>query len=205
MYLSKRHIWKLKILCVLFLFITWPFMLKENNDECQIMVMLMQLARPILDRTDKNQKTHYGYFLLVIIVSMHMCLLAALKGYDSYHKMKKSHDVVLYCSNITCSRREHRWSSGRILACHAGGPGSIPGRCKLIFWCCHLFFLHQNKIGMTLCIHSYLIYIFSSRWLKKENFCEKNKDWCKNSRQNQNYLCSEIIIHDLNGWMVKVL
>ena len=24
-----------------------------------------------------------------------------------------------------------RWFSGRILACHAGGPGSIPGRCKL--------------------------------------------------------------------------
>ena len=26
----------------------------------------------------------------------------------------------------------HRWFSGRMLACHAGGPGSIPGRCK--FW-----------------------------------------------------------------------
>ena len=27
---------------------------------------------------------------------------------------------------------EHRWFSGRILACHAGGPGSIPGRCNLL-------------------------------------------------------------------------
>ena len=27
----------------------------------------------------------------------------------------------------------HRWFSGRMLACHAGGPGSIPGRCKS-FW-----------------------------------------------------------------------
>ena len=27
----------------------------------------------------------------------------------------------------------HWWFSGRILACHAGGPGSIPGRCKLSF------------------------------------------------------------------------
>ena len=26
---------------------------------------------------------------------------------------------------------KQRWFSGRILACHAGGPGSIPGRCKL--------------------------------------------------------------------------
>ena len=28
------------------------------------------------------------------------------------------------------SVREHRWFSGRMLACHAGGPGSIPGRCN---------------------------------------------------------------------------
>ena len=27
---------------------------------------------------------------------------------------------------------EQRWFSGRILACHAGGPGSIPGRCIFI-------------------------------------------------------------------------
>ncbi len=25
---------------------------------------------------------------------------------------------------------KHRWFSGRMLACHAGDPGSIPGRCK---------------------------------------------------------------------------
>ena len=28
---------------------------------------------------------------------------------------------------------EHRWFSGRMLACHAGGQGSIPGRCNLLF------------------------------------------------------------------------
>ena len=27
-------------------------------------------------------------------------------------------------------RYVHRWFSGRMLACHAGGPGSIPGRCN---------------------------------------------------------------------------
>ena len=26
-------------------------------------------------------------------------------------------------------KKQHRWFSGRMLACHAGGPGSIPGRC----------------------------------------------------------------------------
>ena len=29
----------------------------------------------------------------------------------------------------TTSTVKHRWFSGRILACHAGDPGSIPGRC----------------------------------------------------------------------------
>ena len=33
-------------------------------------------------------------------------------------------------------RNKHRWFSGRMLACHAGGPGSIPGRCKPIFAPC---------------------------------------------------------------------
>ena len=28
---------------------------------------------------------------------------------------------------------QHRWFSGRMLACHAGGPGSIPGRCIFFF------------------------------------------------------------------------
>lgn len=36
-----------------------------------------------------------------------------------------------------------RWFSGRMLACHAGGPGSIPGRCKTTS-----FFLSQN-MGIT--------------------------------------------------------
>ena len=34
---------------------------------------------------------------------------------------------------MTVSSCRHRWFSGRMLACHAGGPGSIPGRCKIFF------------------------------------------------------------------------
>lgn len=34
----------------------------------------------------------------------------------------------------------HWWFSGRILACHAGGPGSIPGQCNLFFF----FFLTKE-------------------------------------------------------------
>ena len=41
-------------------------------------------------------------------------------------------DTHVSCANnvtkLGVSRQ--RWFSGRILACHAGGPGSIPGRCK---------------------------------------------------------------------------
>ena len=28
---------------------------------------------------------------------------------------------------------KHWWFSGRILACHAGGPGSIPGQCTFFY------------------------------------------------------------------------
>ena len=31
---------------------------------------------------------------------------------------------------------KHRWFSGRMAACHAVGPGSIPGRCIQLFFVC---------------------------------------------------------------------
>ena len=39
----------------------------------------------------------------------------------------KTFNLQTFCPSYSC---EHRWFSGRMLACHAGGPGSIPGRCK---------------------------------------------------------------------------
>ena len=36
----------------------------------------------------------------------------------------------------------HRWFSGRMLACHAGGPGSIPGRCNLNIFTMYELFSH---------------------------------------------------------------
>jgi hypothetical protein len=39
-------------------------------------------------------------------------------------------DLQLYYDTIAQFWHiKHRWFSGRMLACHAGGPGSIPGRC----------------------------------------------------------------------------
>ena len=51
------------------------------------------------------------------------------------HEQNKT--VVVICSVHLCiefasNHTEHRWSSGRILACHAGDPGSIPGRCTFL-------------------------------------------------------------------------
>ena len=35
--------------------------------------------------------------------------------------------------DVPTSTFKHRWLSGRIVACHAIDPGSIPGRCYLLF------------------------------------------------------------------------
>ena len=32
-----------------------------------------------------------------------------------------------------CNYHKYKWSSGRIVACHAIGPGSIPGLCNFFF------------------------------------------------------------------------
>ena len=34
---------------------------------------------------------------------------------------------------MICMLKQHRWFSGKMLACHAGGSGSIPGRRSSIF------------------------------------------------------------------------
>ena len=43
----------------------------------------------------------------------------------------KTFNLQTFCPSYSC---EHRWFSGRMLACHAGGPGSIPGRCKFLWF-----------------------------------------------------------------------
>ena len=48
-----------------------------------------------------------------------------------------------YFLSIFSNRELHWWFSGRILACHAGGPGSIPGQCIFLIACT---FLNTYKI-----------------------------------------------------------
>ena len=56
----------------------------------------------------------------------------------------------------------HRWFSGRMLACHAGGPGSIPGRGEIFSFSTKSFSLSTKSVaapgearthnpGITLC------------------------------------------------------
>ena len=41
--------------------------------------------------------------------------------------------VARVVKGLTDRVNKHRWFSGRMLACHAGGPGSIPGRRSVLF------------------------------------------------------------------------
>jgi hypothetical protein len=57
-----------------------------------------------------------------------------LHKYSTLRKKCLTH-LKIFRASIRASfnlelERKHRWFSGRMLACHAGGPGSIPGRCK---------------------------------------------------------------------------
>ena len=69
----------------------------------------------------------HGRFTRIIpradLFSIEPCQLLQLYKSFSYHQNKLSTDIA-----------EHWWFSGRILACHAGGPGSIPGQCRSIFF-----------------------------------------------------------------------
>ena len=56
--------------------------------------------------------------------------------------------LVLFCDKSFMSHQKlHWWFSGRILACHAGGPGSIPGQCRVLFRICMemVAFLEKEK------------------------------------------------------------
>ena len=51
---------------------------------------------------------------------------------------------------------KHRWFSGRMLACHAGGPGSIPGRCNIFFHFRNKTF--QSVLNRNVAYHNYFLF-----------------------------------------------
>ena len=58
----------------------------------------------------------------------HICGIQAVPlTFIKHLTFKDAHTLWTIMAWVTS---EHRWFSGRMLACHAGGPGSIPGRCS---------------------------------------------------------------------------
>ena len=75
-----------------------------------------------------------------------LCEISML-GLFSTQNDKKNERNQLFEKTVTCCQSgifvEHQWFSGRMLACHAGGPGSIPGWCNFFQ---DVFFSSSMKI-----------------------------------------------------------
>ena len=63
-----------------------------------------------------------------------------LGGWASYLIVPRLSLVTGFAFRIQNLTWTHWWFSGRILACHAGGPGSIPGQCIRTFLFFFFFF-----------------------------------------------------------------
>ena len=63
-------------------------------------------------------RARFGYISLGQIPIMVLC---------NYRNQR--HPILRIILSGCIISRKHWWFSGRILACHAGGPGSIPGQC----------------------------------------------------------------------------
>ena len=77
----------------------------------------------------------YGSSKLIRCLDALACLRAAqhsqiAKAFGDLWAMWKSHFPKYNAAMDLGLSHWHRWFSGRMLACHAGGPGSIPGRCN---------------------------------------------------------------------------
>ena len=59
--------------------------------------------------------------------------LIVAEKYAGLNKQQMETDSTVANGFLGFKIMEHRWFSGRMLACHAGGPGSIPGRCSIVF------------------------------------------------------------------------
>ena len=90
---------------------------------------------------------------------------------------------------------KHWWFSGRMLACHAGGPGSIPGQCIFVF--------HKLNSPYLLRMRDYpsskkikMVFLRGMRWtayllplrrikLKKQVFSTESKEWHQNLKRTE--------------------
>ena len=68
---------------------------------------------------------------LIWILTIHFLILHSYPRWNHVSMKCKILIVINLFLNTSASKCKHRWFSGRMLACHVGGPGSIPGRCIL--------------------------------------------------------------------------
>ena len=82
--------------------------------------------------------------------------------------MDNCHKWAWLAAKRTTLMCQHRWFSGRMLACHAGGPGSIPGRCRFLF---NMFtfgqFAHHLYKWLVMCLNVWRVGIFRKKLEKK--------------------------------------
>ena len=90
----------------------------------------------------------------------------------------QTRQVILKCILITPLTSKHWWFSGRILACHAGGPGSIPGRDKVFLF-------------LTVFIHSFNIVLREIRPKPGNLILDENfREFWKNREVREKYFDS---------------
>ena len=79
----------------------------------------------------------------------------------------------------------HWWFSGRMLACHAGGPGSIPGQCN--------FYSSDETFTIIVAVH-----------LTSKDFSHLGRENChvvrptaimQENRENELYLTTDMQLH----------
>ena len=91
----------------------------------------------------------------------------------------------------------HWWFSGRILACHAGGPGSIPGQCNA-----HRFFLWLNRFFLFFFPYYFSFFLLGNcvgltkKKKKKRTKKSKQKNHQYNTIQRTNISRSQKLWHD---------
>ena len=80
------------------------------------------------------------------------------------HTSCDTYRLVFICTSETSGTYKHRWFCGRMLACHAGVSGSIPGRCSFPFY--FHFNIYLSSASCNLVVEKYIAWnqtkIFSS-------------------------------------------
>ena len=81
-------------------------------------------------------RLHRQNFAIARIISLQFFFFITRKAVlcQGEHKHYRFIDNIKLVPPRKNNRNQHWWFSGRILACHAGSPGSIPGQCNSLLF-----------------------------------------------------------------------